>query len=92
MTRITCMVELFLWTCFLEAFVEDMLPMAYVDARTTKFYFCEFFLAAPIFASQETFEKLPMEWMFLRKMVVLQETYLASRCWLACCLCFVSAS
>jgi hypothetical protein len=41
-----------------------MLPTAYVDARTMKFYFCEFFLSAPIFASRETFEKLPTERMF----------------------------
>jgi hypothetical protein len=43
--------ESFLWTHFLEAFVEDMLPTAYVDARTTKFYIHELFLAVPIFAS-----------------------------------------
>ncbi len=92
MTQIACMVESSLWTRFLEASVEDMLPTAYADARTTKFYSCEFFLVAPIFASRETFEKLPMEWMFLREMVVLQETYLALDCWLACCFCFVSAS
>ncbi len=66
--------------------------MAYIDARTTKFYFCKFFLAAPIFASRETAEKFPKERMFLREMVVLQETYLALGCWLACCFCFVSAS
>ncbi len=41
--------------------------MAYVDACTMKFYFCKFFLAAPIFASRENFEKLPTKWMFLRK-------------------------
>ncbi len=52
--------------------------MAYVDACTTKFYFCKFFLAAPIFASQEISEKIPTEPLFLRKMVVLQETFLAS--------------
>jgi hypothetical protein len=92
MMQITCMAALSLWTCFLEASIEDMLPMAYIDAHTTKFYFCEFFLAAPIFASPETFEKLPTEWMFLRKMVVLQEAYLVSGRWLACCFCFVSAS
>jgi hypothetical protein len=92
MTRIACVAELFLWTHFLEASVEDMLPKAYVDAGTTKFYFCKFFLAAPIFVSRETFEKLPMERMFLREMVVLQETYLALGCWLACCFYFVSAS
>ncbi len=51
------MAESSLWTCFLEASVEDMLPTAYVDAHTTKFYFREFFLVAPIFASRETFEK-----------------------------------
>ena len=66
--------------------------MAYIDAHTTKFYFCEFFLAAPIFASRETAEKVPTERMFLRETVVLQETYLASGRWLACCFCFVSAS
>jgi hypothetical protein len=92
MTPIACVVILSLWTHFLEASVEDMLLTAYVDACTTKFYFYDFFLAAPIFASRETFEKLPMERMFLRKMVVLQETYLASGCWLACCFCLVSAS
>jgi hypothetical protein len=84
------MAESSLWTCFLEASVEDMLPMVYVDAPTTKFNFCEFFLAAPIFASRETFEKIPTEWMILREMVVLQETYLALGRWLACCFCFVS--
>jgi hypothetical protein len=66
--------------------------MAYVDARTTKFYVRKIFLVAPIFASRETFEKLPMEQMFLHEMVVLQETYLALGRWLACCFCFVSAS
>jgi hypothetical protein len=66
--------------------------MAYVDAHTTTFNFCNFFLAAPIFASRETAEKFPTERMFLRKMVVLQETYLALGRWLACCFCFVSAS
>jgi hypothetical protein len=40
-----------LWTRFLEKSVEDMLMTAYVDAHTTKFYFFEFFLVAPIFAS-----------------------------------------
>jgi hypothetical protein len=69
-----------------------MLPTAYVDAGTKKNYFIELFLAAPIFASQETFEKLPMERMFLRKMEVLQETHLALGRWLACCFCFVSVS
>jgi hypothetical protein len=92
MMQIACMAELSLWTHSLEASVEDMLPTAYVDACTTKFYFHEFFLAAPIFASRETFEKLPTEQMFLREMVVLQETYLVSGCWLACCFCFVSTS
>ncbi len=67
-----------LWTRSLEASVEDMLPTAYVDAHATKFYFCKFFLAAPIFASRETFKNLPTERMFLRETVVLQETYLAS--------------
>ncbi len=84
------MAELSLWTRFLEASVKDMLPMVYLDARTI--YFREFFLAAPIFASRENFEKIPTEWMFLRKMVVLQMAYLALGRWLACCFCFVSTS
>jgi hypothetical protein len=66
--------------------------MAYIDARTTKFYLCKFFLAAPNFASRETFEELPTERMFLREMLVLQETYLALGRWLASCFRFVSAS
>jgi hypothetical protein len=65
------MAESSLLTRFLEASFEDMLPMAYADACATIFYFCNFFLAAPIFASRETFEKILTEWMFLRKMVVL---------------------
>ncbi len=72
MMQIAQVAESSLWTRFLEASIEDMLSMAYVDARTTKFYFRKFFLAASIFASRETFEKLPIEC----KMVVLQETYL----------------
>jgi hypothetical protein len=92
MTQIACVEELSLWTCFLEVSVKDVLTMAYVDARTTKFYFREFFFAVPIVASRETFEKILTERMFLRKMVVLRETYLASGCWLACCFCFVSTS
>jgi hypothetical protein len=79
-----------LQTRFLEASIEDMLPKIYVDACTTKFYFHQFFLRVPIFASQETSEKIPTERLFRRKMVVLQETYLALGCWLACCFCFVS--
>jgi hypothetical protein len=86
------MTELSLWTCFLEASIEDMLPTVYVDACTMKFYFCELFLAVPICASRETSEKILTEWLFLREMVVLQETYLALGRWLACCFCFVSAS
>ncbi len=50
----------------------------------------KFFLAIPLFMSWETFERIPMEQMFLSKMVVLRETYLASGCWLACCFCFFS--
>ena len=45
------MAELSLWPCFLEVSVEGTLEMAYVDARTTKFYFREFFITVPIFAS-----------------------------------------
>ena len=59
--QIASAVESSLWTHFLEASVEDMLPTAYVDPCTKKFYFRKFFLAAPIFASRETFEKLPTE-------------------------------
>jgi hypothetical protein len=71
MTRIACMAESSLWTCFLEASVEDMPPTAYIDAGTTKFYFCKLFLVVPIFASQETSEKIPTEQLFLCKMIVL---------------------
>ncbi len=86
------MAESSLWTRFLEVFVEDILPMAYVNARTTKFYFCKLFLAVPIFANRETCEKIPTERLFLHEMVVLQGTYLALGRWLACYFCFVSAS
>jgi hypothetical protein len=58
-----------------------MLLTAHVDACTTKFYFCHFFLAVPIFTSRETSEKIPTEWLFLPKIVVLGETYLALGCW-----------
>ncbi len=53
-----------------------MLPMAYVDARTTKLLFLRVFLAVPIFAGRDTAEKVPMEQMFLCETVVLQETHL----------------
>ena len=56
-----------LWSSFLEGSVEDMLPTAYVDAQTTKFYFCKFFLAAPIFACQETSEKILAERLLLTR-------------------------
>jgi hypothetical protein len=84
------MAESSLWTHFLKAPVEDMLPMAYVDACTIKIYFCKLFLTVPIFASWETSEKIPTELLFLCKMVVLQETYLALGCWLACCFCLLA--
>jgi hypothetical protein len=48
-----CIAELSLWRRNLEASIEDMLPMVYVDACTS--------------------EKIPMEWLYLRKTVVLQE-------------------
>jgi hypothetical protein len=86
------MVELSLWTCFLEVSVEDMLPMAYEDAHTTKFCFCELFLAVPFFACREFSEKIPTERLFLCKTAVLQETYLALGRWLTCCIWFVSVS
>jgi hypothetical protein len=92
MTQIVSVAELSLWTRFLEVSIEDIHLMVYVDALTTKFYFCELFLMVPIFASRETSEKILTEWLFLHKTVVLQETYLASGHWLACCFCFVSAS
>jgi hypothetical protein len=63
------MAESSLWTCFLEASIKDMLPMAYADARTKKNYFCNFFLAIPFFTNQETSEMILMEWLFLHKMV-----------------------
>jgi hypothetical protein len=49
--RIVSMAESSLWFIFLEASAEDMLLAAYVDAHTTKFYFHNFFLAVPMFAS-----------------------------------------
>jgi hypothetical protein len=67
--QIACATESSLWSCFLEASVEDMLLMAHVDACTPKFYFCKFFLPFNIFACQETSENDPMERLFLRKMV-----------------------
>jgi hypothetical protein len=69
--QIACMAESSLWSRFLEVSFEDMLPTAYVDARTTKFYFHGLFLAVPFFAHQETSEKILMERLFLHKMVVL---------------------
>jgi hypothetical protein len=41
------MAESSLWTCLLEASIEDMLPTAYIDAPKTKFYFHESFLSVP---------------------------------------------
>jgi hypothetical protein len=69
-----CVAELSLWSHFLEASFEDMFPVSYVDARTTKFYFCELFPAVPFFANRETSEKILTKQLSLRKMVVLQET------------------
>jgi hypothetical protein len=90
--QIACMAKLSYWACFLEASIKDMLLMAYVDAHTTKFYFYKLCLAVPFFANRDTSEKIPTERLFLCKMVVLHETYLALECWLACCFYFVSAS
>ncbi len=89
--QIACVAESSLQTHFLEASNEDMLPKAYVDACTTKIYFCEFFLVVPIFVSRETSKKIPTERLFLHKMVVLWETYLALGCWLAWCFCSLLA-
>ncbi len=44
-----------------------MLPTAYADACTTKFNFHKLFLAAPFCVCQDTSEKVPTEWQFLRK-------------------------
>ncbi len=63
-----------------------------LDTHAAKFYFCNWFLAVPIFASQETSKMIPMERLFLRKTVVLQETYLVLGLWLACHFCFVNTS
>ena len=41
--QIAGMAESSLWTCLLEAPVEDMLPMAYVEAPKTKFLFASYF-------------------------------------------------
>ncbi len=61
-----------------------MRPMAYVEACTTTFHFREFFFTVPMFACWETSEKILTQWLFLRKTVVLQETYPAlGRVWLA---------
>jgi hypothetical protein len=79
------MAKLALRSRFLEAFFEDMLPTAYVDAHTMKFYFHELFLVVPFFVNQETSEKILMEWLLLREPVVLQAGWLAA-------FCFVSAS
>jgi hypothetical protein len=68
------MAELSLRTRFLEVSAEDMLPMVYVDACTAKVYLCKLILMVPLFTCQETSEKILMERLFLRKMVVLQET------------------
>ncbi len=65
--RIACIAESSLWTCFLEASIDDMLPTACVDACTAKFNLREFFLAVPIFASQENCEKIPTEPLFYAK-------------------------
>ncbi len=46
--QIACVAESSLWTLFLEASVEDMLPTAYVDAHTTTFYFFKLFLVVPL--------------------------------------------
>ncbi len=72
-----------------EASIEDTFPMAYVDASTMKFVFCEFFLVVPFCACHKK---------VLRK-AVLEKTYLALGRWLlvACldlssCFCLVRAS
>jgi hypothetical protein len=48
-SHIIFIAELSLWTLFLEVSIEDMLLMAYVDARTTKKMFYKLFLAVPFF-------------------------------------------
>ena len=87
------MAELSLWTCLLEAPVEDMLPMAYVEAPKTKNFFLGVISLGPIFLVLRNFSEDSDGWLFLCKIVVFQETYLlAMGRWLACCFCFVSAS
>ncbi len=72
-----------------------MLLTVYVDACTTKFYFCELFLAVPFFAQSDSF------WDGLGGMdvtdvpsrkAVLEETCLAWSLNLTSCFCFVRAS
>jgi hypothetical protein len=90
--QIAHMAESSLRTCFSEASVEDMLPMAYGDACTAKFCFCKLFLAVPFFVCGETSEKDLMERLFLCKMVVLQERYLALGRWFACCFALLASA
>jgi hypothetical protein len=67
--QILCVAVLSICTHFLEASIEDMLPMAYVEAHTTKFYFCKLLLTVSFLACQETFEKDTTERLYLRKRV-----------------------
>ncbi len=68
-----------------ESALELMLPTAYIDAHTTKFYFCKLFSCGPNFSESRNFWEDS-------KMVVLQETYIALGRWLACCFCFVASA
>jgi hypothetical protein len=61
------MAESSLWSRFLEASFEDMLPTLYVDARTTTTKNCDLFLVVPSSANQETYEKILMEQLFHAK-------------------------
>ncbi len=81
---IPCMAESSLWTRFLVVSVEDMLPTAYVDARTTKFCFRDLFLAVPFLACQKSSEKISAEWLFLHKKVsTKRHISVWEACWLA---------
>jgi hypothetical protein len=63
--QIVQVAALFLWSCFLEASFEDMVPTSNVDARTTKFYFYELFLVVPFFVNRDASEKILTEDLFL---------------------------
>ena len=80
------------WTRFSKASVEDMLPTAYVDARTTKF-FLRVFSRGPISRrSRHCLEGSDGTDVPVRNGSIARDIPLASGRWLACCFCFVSVS